>query len=159
MTLYHKFEVNNKEYKLKKMGLKDSLWVSGQISKITATPIISIIIDLLFKNKDEQKDNIDALNLLLKNAESLKDNIPKVIEVIADNIDVFYEIFERVLRDSIVSEKSENGIKEKEFKIEDLNFDELDELAQIFIEAMKFNFEVGLKKIAKKLQFLELVQE
>jgi len=156
---YHKFNIDDKEYKLKKMGLKDALWVSSQLSKITATPIISMIIDLLFKSKEDQKENIDTLNSLLSNADSFKENIPKLIELIADNIDLFILIFERILTDAIVSEKSDDGIKEVKFNLEDLSIDELDELAEIFIEAMKFNFEVGLKKIAKKLQFLELVQK
>jgi hypothetical protein len=157
---YHKFNIDDKEYKLKKMGLKDALWVSSQLSKITATPIISMIIDLLFKrSKEDQEENIETLNSLLSNADSFKENIPKLIELIADNIDLFILIFERILTDAIVCEKSDDGIKEVKFNLDDLSIDELDELAQIFIEAMKFNFEVGLKKIAKKLQFLELVQK
>ena len=105
---YHKFNIDDKEYKLKKMGLKDALWVSSQLSKITATPIISMIIDLLFKSKEDQKENIDTLNSLLSNADSFKENIPKLIELIADNIDLFILIFERILTDAIVSEKSDD---------------------------------------------------
>ena len=42
---YHKFTIEGKEYKIKKMGLRDALWVSAQIGNITATPIISLILD------------------------------------------------------------------------------------------------------------------
>ena len=59
----------------------------------------------------------------------------------------------------IIFEQTEGGTKEIKFSIDDFSIDDIDVIALIILEAIQFNFETGLKKVAKKFQFLELDQK
>ncbi len=156
---YHKFTIEGKEYKIKKMGLRDALWVSAQIGNITATPIISLILDFISSNKGKRTKAISGLNELIKHKDSLKEHILSLIKLISENIDLSFDIFEKMMEGAVVSEQAEGGTKETPFSIDDISIDDIDTIAQIVLEAVQFNFETGLKKVAKKFLSQELDQK
>lgn len=159
---YLKIEVNeDKVIKIQKLCLKDAMWVSTQMLKIGSSPIINVIIDLMNSSQTAQAEAIEQLNdFISDNMMTFKDNIPKLIELIADNYEVFYEIFERILQDAVIVESIDNVESERKIVFEDdFSIDNLDELATVLIDSVKFNFEPGLKKLAKKFPLLALVSQ
>lgn len=136
------------------LGLKDALWVGSQFSKMAANPIVSPLVDLMQLPEEERKEVLEDYTNIFK-SETIKEDIISFITNISDNCDSIFEILERFLQDSKVKTKSDSGNKTESFSVDSLSMDDLDLIYEIFISGVKLNYSVGLKKVGKKLGFLE----
>jgi hypothetical protein len=136
------------------LGLKDALWVGLQFSKMAANPIVSPLVNLMQLPEEERKEVLEDYTNIFK-SETIKENIISFITNISDNYDAIFEILKKFLQDSKVKTKSDSGNKTESFSVDFLSMDDLDLIYEIFISGVKLNYSVGLKKVGKKLGFLE----
>lgn len=154
-----KVNINDKTYIVGKISGFEVLRILGLMGFVSAKPVGSIICTLFYGNAEEKENAIGALNLIASNKELLKENILDIFSTVKDNFELIKDIIATVLSNVKIIKDNEDGTSTEPviFNIEkDFDFDELDEIIELLIEAFKLNLETGLKKAVKKYQFLGL---
>ncbi len=152
---FKEFTIENTTYRIFKVGLKDTLEVGALLMKIGAAPIIPLVSQFLSGNDEDKNEALTEFQYLLNNPKELKENINGLLQDILDNVDNLILILNTVCQDATIKTTDEDGnCKEEKLEINDLDFDDIDIMIEIIINAFQLNFETGLKKVGKKFQFL-----
>jgi len=159
LNKYRKVEIENKTYIIGKIPGFEVLRIMGLMGFVSAKPIGSLICTLFYGNEEEKEKALTMLNFVASNKEMIKENIYDIFATIKENFELIKDITCTILSNVKIEIKNDDGSVNETVKFDfekDFDFDNLDEIIDIIIEAFRLNLETGLKKAIKKYQFLGL---